>query len=142
MATSPIPKGYHTITAQLSLDDAAQAIEFYRKAFGAEVIDKAPDPSGKKIWHAALRIGDSMLFVNDIFPEMGGSASHTGLWLYVNDVDASYKRADDAPRRHVLGRPHGARRRPLRAEVGYRDAREGHDARRAEEGRRSLHREH
>src|SRR5580658_9197450 len=96
MATSPIPKGYHTITAQLSLDDAAQAIEFYRKAFGAEVIDKAPDPSGKKIWHAALRIGDSMLFVNDIFPEMGGSASHTGLWLYVNDVDASYKRAVDA----------------------------------------------
>jgi PhnB protein len=96
MAVSPIPNGYHSITAQLSLDGAAAAIEFYKKAFGAEVVDSAPDPSGKKIWHAALRIGDSMLFVNDIFPEMGGSLSNTGLWLYVPDVDASYKRAVDA----------------------------------------------
>jgi PhnB protein len=96
MAVSPIPKGYHTITAQLSIDNATQAIEFYVKAFGAEVENKAPDPSGKKVWHAALRIGDSMLFVNDVFPEMGGSPSHTGLWLYVKDVDASYKRATDA----------------------------------------------
>jgi PhnB protein len=96
MAVSPIPKGYHTITAQLSIEGATQAIEFYKKAFGAEVLDQAPDPSGKKIWHAALRVGDSMLFVNDIFPEMGGSASHSGMWLYVNDVDASFKRAVDA----------------------------------------------
>jgi PhnB protein len=96
MAVSPTPKGYHTITAQLSIEGATQAIEFYKKAFGAEVLDQAPDPSGKKIWHAALRVGDSMLFVNDIFPEMGGSASHSGLWLYVNDVDASFKRAVDA----------------------------------------------
>src|ERR1700722_1222566 len=96
MAVSPIPKGYHTITAQLSVEGASKAIEFYKKAFGAEVIDQAADPSGKKVWHAALRVGDSMLFVNDVFPEMGGSASHTSLWLYVNDVDASFKRAVDA----------------------------------------------
>jgi PhnB protein len=96
MAVSPTPKGYHSITAQLSLEGAAAAIEFYKKAFGAEVVDQAADPSGTKIWHAALRIGDSMLFVNDIFPEMGGSLSNTGLWLYVTDVDASYKRAVDA----------------------------------------------
>jgi PhnB protein len=96
MAASPIPKGYHSITAQLSIDGASAAIEFYKNAFGAEVVDQAPDPSGKKIWHAALRIGDSMLFVNDVFPEMGGSASHTGLWLYVTDVDAAYTHAVDA----------------------------------------------
>ncbi len=96
MAVSPIPKGYHTITAQLSIEGAAKAIEFYRKAFGAEVVDQAADPSGKKIWHAALRIGDSMLFVNDVFPEMGGAPSHSGMWLYVTDVDASFKRAVDA----------------------------------------------
>src|SRR5271156_2956589 len=96
MASAPIPKGYHTITGQLNLDGAAKAIEFYTKAFGAEVVDEAPDPSGQKIWHASLRIGDSMLFVNDVFPDMGGTASHSNLWLYVNDVDASFKRAVDA----------------------------------------------
>jgi PhnB protein len=96
MAVSPIPKGYHTLTAQLSIDGATAAIEFYKKGFGAEVLDLAPDPSGKKIWHAALRIGDSMLFVNDLFPDMGGSASHSSLWIYVPDVDASFKRAVDA----------------------------------------------
>ncbi len=93
MAVSPIPPGYHTITAQLSLEDAAKAIEFYKAAFGAEVLDQAPDPSGTKIWHAALRIGDSMLFVNDVFSDMGGTKSNSNMWLYVPDVDASFKRA-------------------------------------------------
>ncbi|HSQ62615.1 MAG TPA: VOC family protein [Polyangiaceae bacterium] len=93
MAVSPIPPGYHTITAQLAVEDAAKAIEFYKAAFGAEVLDQAPDPSGKKIWHAALRIGDSMLFVNDVFPDMGGTKSNSNMWLYVPDVDASFKRA-------------------------------------------------
>jgi uncharacterized glyoxalase superfamily protein PhnB len=96
MAVSPIPKGYHTVTAQLAIDGAEKAIEFYRKAFAAEVLDQAKDPSGLKVWHASLRIGDSMLFVNDVFPEMGGTPSHSNLWLYVNDVDAAFKRAVDA----------------------------------------------
>jgi uncharacterized glyoxalase superfamily protein PhnB len=90
MAVSPIPKGYHSITAQLSVEGATAAIEFYKKALGAEVVDMAP------VWHAALRVGDSMLFVNDVFPDMGGSASHSSQWLYVTDVDASFKRAVDA----------------------------------------------
>src|SRR5580693_3935042 len=72
MSTKPVPAGYHTITPQLAIDGAAKAIEFYKKAFGAEVLDQAPDPSGTKVWHASLRIGDSMLFVNDVFPDMGG----------------------------------------------------------------------
>ncbi len=96
MAVKPIPAGYHTITAQLAIEGAAKAIDFYQKAFGAEVKDKAIDPSGQKVWHASLQIGDSMLFVNDVFPEMGGTPSHSNLWLYVTDVDASYKRAVDA----------------------------------------------
>jgi uncharacterized glyoxalase superfamily protein PhnB len=94
--THGVPPGYHTITAQLSLDGASSAIEFYEKAFGATVVDRAPDPSGTKVMHASLRIGDSMLFVNDVFPEMGGEHSRTGLWLYVPDVDAWYTRAVDA----------------------------------------------
>ncbi|HEY8091490.1 MAG TPA: VOC family protein, partial [Polyangiaceae bacterium] len=92
----PVPAGYHTITAQLAIEGAEKAIAFYEKAFGAEVVDKAIDPSGAKVWHAALRIGDSMLFVNDVFPEMGGAPSHSELWLYVPDVDASWTRAVDA----------------------------------------------
>jgi PhnB protein len=93
MAVSPIPKGYHTITAQLAIDGAATAIDFYSRAFGAEVVDHALDPSGQRVWHASLRLGDSMLFVNDVFPEMGGSPSHSSLWLYVPDVDAAFARA-------------------------------------------------
>jgi PhnB protein len=96
MSVKPIPAGYHTITAQLSIDGADKAIEFYKKAFGAEVIDRAVDPSGGKVWHASLRIGDSMIMVNDVFPEMGGSQSQSSMWLYVPDTDASFKRAVDA----------------------------------------------
>jgi PhnB protein len=94
--TRAIPEGMHSLTPQLTVDNAAAAMELYKKAFGATEIQRAPDPSGKKIWHAALRIGDSMLFVNDVFPEMGGTLSNTGLWLYVSDVDAAFKRAIDA----------------------------------------------
>jgi PhnB protein len=96
MSVKPIPEGYHTITPQLAIDGAAKAIDFYQQAFGADVIARAPDPSGQKIWHAALRIGDSMIFVNDVFPDMGGAPSSSSLWLYVPDVDASFKRAVDA----------------------------------------------
>src|SRR5262245_37738649 len=96
MPVKPIPQGYHTITPQLSIDGAAKAIDFYRKAFGAEQVDRAADPTGQKVWHAALRIGDSMLFVNDVFPDMGAEASTSSLWLYVADVDAAFKRAVDA----------------------------------------------
>jgi PhnB protein len=96
MSVNPIPEGYRTITAHLSIDGASQAIEFYKKAFGAEEIDRAPDPSGQKIWHAAIRIGDSILFINDVFPDMGGAPSQSSLWLYVPDTDAWFKRAVDA----------------------------------------------
>lgn len=96
MAAKPIPEGYHTITPQLSIDGAADAIDFYKRAFGAEEIVRAPDPSGKRIWHAVLRLGTSLFFVNDVFPEMGGTPSHSGMWLYVSDVDAAYARATAA----------------------------------------------
>jgi len=96
MAAKPIPEGYHSLTAQLSIDDAAKAIDFYVAAFGAEVVERAVDPSGKKIWHAALRIGTSMVFVNDVFPDMGGTASQSSMWLYVADADAAFQRATAA----------------------------------------------
>ena len=92
-----VPDGMHTITAQLSIDGCDQAIEWYKKAFGAELVARAPDPSGKKVWHAMMRIGNSMFFVNDTFPEMGSSGPLTAsLWLYTDGVDAAWKRAVDA----------------------------------------------
>ncbi len=96
MTVKPIPSGYHTITAQLAIDGADAAIDYYKKALGAELVDHALDPSGKKVWHASLRIGDSMIYVNDVFPEMGGAPSQSSMWLYVPDCDASFRRAVDA----------------------------------------------
>lgn len=96
MTVKSVPEGYRTVTPTLSIDGAERAIEFYKKAFGAEELDRAPDPSGQKIWHAAIRIGDSIVFVNDVFPDMGGSQSQSSMWLYVPDADAAFKRAVDA----------------------------------------------
>ena len=67
----PIPEGFHTITPHLVVKGASQAIEFYKKAFGAQELGRMPGPDGKSIMHAHLKIGDSQLFLNDEFPEMG-----------------------------------------------------------------------
>jgi len=92
----PIPEGLHSITPSLTIDGAAEAIEFYKRAFGATELTRALDPTGKKIWHAMLRIGDSCFFVNDTAPEMGSVARPTKLWIYAAGVDAAFKRAVDA----------------------------------------------
>jgi PhnB protein len=91
-----VPEGMHTLTVQLSLDGADEAIAFYAKAFGAKEIARSPDPSGKKIWHAELRIGDSVVYLNDVFAEMGGRPQPASFWLYTDGVDAAFKRATDA----------------------------------------------
>lgn len=99
---NPIPAGYHTITPYITVNDGRGAIEFYKKAFGAEILDSAGHPTGK-IMHAALRIGDSIFFLSDEFPEMQGSKSPktvgtatASLWLYVENCDTAIKRATDA----------------------------------------------
>ncbi|HVS11890.1 MAG TPA: VOC family protein [Planctomycetota bacterium] len=101
----PIPEGFHTVTPHLVVDGAAQAIDFYKRAFGAEELGRMPAPDGKKLMHAALRIGDSMLMLADDFPEFcGGVArnpkalgeSPVTLHLYVQDCDAAMKRAEQA----------------------------------------------
>jgi uncharacterized glyoxalase superfamily protein PhnB len=91
-----IPDGMHTLTPQLTIDGADKAIDWYKKAFGAELMNRAPDPSGKKVWHAAMKVGDSTFYVNDAFPDMGGNAHMTSLWLYTDNVDRLWKRAVDA----------------------------------------------
>jgi uncharacterized glyoxalase superfamily protein PhnB len=94
-----IPQGFHTITPNLTAKGAAGAIEFYKKAFGAEVRLNMPGPDGKRVMHAELRIGDSIFFLADEFPEMGALSPKTlngtpvSMYLYVEDVDALFKRA-------------------------------------------------
>jgi PhnB protein len=98
-AKSPIPEGLHSVTPHLILDHAAPAIEWYKKALGAEELDRAEGPDGK-IMHARLKIGTSQFFVNDV---MGGSrgpkafgGSPTSFWIYVADADALFSRAVSA----------------------------------------------
>ena len=92
----PIPEGFHTITPSLICKDAARAIEFYKRVFGAEELMRMPTPDGK-IGHAHLKIGDSNLFVNDEFPQMGAVAPTTqgGVYLftYLKDVDTVFNGA-------------------------------------------------
>jgi PhnB protein len=95
-AKKAVPDGYHTVTPQLTLDNAAKAIDWYKKALGAEELSRATSPYGK-ILHAEIRIGDSRIMVND--PVMGGKGpkatggSPASLWLYVEDCDALFDRA-------------------------------------------------
>ena len=76
-AKRAVPEGFHTVTPQLTLDNAAQAIEWYKKAFGAEELSRSPGPDGK-IMHAEIRIGDSRIMLND--PVMGEIWVQTSDW--------------------------------------------------------------
>jgi PhnB protein len=95
-ATKPVPDGYHTITQQLTLDRAAQTIDWYKKALGAEELNRSPGPDGK-IMHAELKIGDSRFMVNDVMAGNKGPQAYGGspasLWLYVENSDALFNRA-------------------------------------------------
>jgi PhnB protein len=100
-AVKPIPAGYHSVTAYLTVADGTKALDFYTRAFGAQVTERIPGPAGK-LMHAAFRIGDSVVMLSDEFPQGGtrspqslGGASGS-LFLYVPDVDAAFKRAVDA----------------------------------------------
>jgi uncharacterized glyoxalase superfamily protein PhnB len=91
-----VPDGLHTLTPQLAIDGCDQAIEWYQRAFGAQLRSRAPDPSGKKVWHAEMRIGSSAFFLNDVFPDMGGAVQTASLWLYAEDIDTWWNRAVEA----------------------------------------------
>lgn len=97
MSVKPIPEGFHSITPYLGVDKAADAIEFYQKAFNATLAMRLDMPDGK-VGHAELRIGNSPLMLGspcDESPFGSPRDGHTsvGIHLYVNDVDAQYKQA-------------------------------------------------
>jgi len=98
MAAKPLPAGFHSVTPYLMVRGAARAIEFYKKAFGANEIMRLPDPGGN-IAHAEIRIGDSVIMLADEAPERGNRAPPTVggtpmyVALYVDDVDAVARQA-------------------------------------------------
>jgi PhnB protein len=99
-AVKPIPDGYHTLTPYLRVRGGAAAIDFYTKAFGARELMRLTSPKDPgRVMHAELMVGDSHLMLGDEYPEkkifsplsVGGTGS--GVFIYVEDVDAVYNRA-------------------------------------------------
>lgn len=101
MAAKPIPEGYHTTNVFLAVDDAAGAIDFYKRAFGAKERSRM-NSRDSRITHAELELGDSVIMLSDPFPqsrgkppkELGGTT--VGIYLYVEDVDSVVQDAIDA----------------------------------------------
>lgn len=99
--TKPVPDGYHSVTPALTVRNAGQAIDFYKRALGAKELMRMAGPDGK-VMHAELKISDSIVFLHDEFPERGQRAPESlggasgSLYVYVKDVDAAFKQAVDA----------------------------------------------
>jgi uncharacterized glyoxalase superfamily protein PhnB len=95
-AAKPVPDGFHTVTPHLTLDNAAETIDWYKRALGAEEIGRNLGPDGK-IMHAEIKIGNSRLYVNDVMQGSKGPKAHGGspaaFWLYVENSDAAFERA-------------------------------------------------
>ena len=95
----PVPEGYHTITPSFTFKDSWKAIEFYKRAFGAKVLDLLQNPSGRGTLHAALQIGNSIVMMGDEMPGQSCKSAETlgsspiSLYAYVPDVDAVFQQA-------------------------------------------------
>jgi PhnB protein len=93
-----IPDGFHTLTPHITVRDAKGAIEFYKKALGAQVLHVSHTPDGR-VMHASLKIGDSVIMLNDEFPEWGGTPAPRSevngvtIHVYVDNVDALFDQA-------------------------------------------------
>ena len=102
-----IPKGYHTVTPSLFVAGAAKAIDFYKKALGAEELARFAGPNGS-IAHAEIKVGDSIIMLADEMPEMGGrgpksiGGTPVSFFVYGENVDAAWKRAVDAGAKELV----------------------------------------
>jgi len=101
--TKPVPEGYHAVTPSLTFKDSQKAIDFYKKAFGAKVLDLMPSPTGRGVMHATMQIGNSILMMGDENPSPNCSksaetlgSSPVSLYVYVPNVDAAFKQAVEA----------------------------------------------
>jgi PhnB protein len=125
--TQPIPDGYHALTPSLVVDGGVAALEFYERAFGAEIVRKLE--MGGKIMYAELRIGDSLFTINDAMPDHGYVApggdgnQSSSILIYCEDVDALHSRAVEAGA-ETINAPadqfHGDRAGSVRDPFGHR----------------------
>ena len=99
-ATRPIPEGYHSVTPHLVVRNAAEAIEFYKRAFSAEELHRMPTPDGKFLMHAELKIGNSIVMLCDEFPGMERwvapqslNGTTVALHIWCEDVEAAFGQA-------------------------------------------------
>ena len=103
----PIPPGYHTVTPYLIVNNAAEAIDFYSRAFGATEKLRMPGPGGF-IMHAEIQIGDSVVMLSDEHPDVGAFSPETvggnpvSMMIYSEDVDAAFARAIEAGAQEVM----------------------------------------
>jgi len=103
-----VPEGHHTVTPHLTVRDGTKMIEFYKQAFGAKELRRSVAPDGKALLHAELQIGDSRIFLNDEFPEMGAkcplgtNGTPMQIHLYVEDVDSLFQQAVSAGAKVVM----------------------------------------
>ena len=127
MPVNPIPEGYHAVTPYLIINDAARAIDFYKKVFGATEVMRMADPSGK-VGHAEIQIGNSRIMLADEHPEMGHRSpqslggSPVGLHLYLKDVDGTVQKAVAAGaklERPVMDQFYGDRSGQIRDPFGH-----------------------
>jgi PhnB protein len=94
-----IPEGYGTVTPYLVLKDTGKAIDFYKRAFGAQEICRMMGPGGRGVMHAEIKIGDSWIFMSDEFPGTGAKSPEAAgavtasLHIYCEDVDAAFQKA-------------------------------------------------
>ena len=104
-SAKPVPDGYYTVTPQLTLDNCAQTIDWYKRALGAEEVSRSVGPDGK-IMHAEIQVGNSRIMVNDVMMGMKGpkalGGSPASLWLFVNDSDALFKKAVGAGAKEAM----------------------------------------
>jgi PhnB protein len=95
-ASSYLPAGFHALTVHLTVDGAAQYIDFLKRVFDAVELTRSPSPDGRLL-NASVTIANSVIMLNDLFPEFGGQAYRSGpevrLTLYLPDADAAWAKA-------------------------------------------------
>lgn len=102
------PKGFHTVTPCLTLQNSLDAIEFYKKAFGARELEVFPSPDGKGTMHAMIQIGDSILMMGDERPGQDCKSAESlgtspiSLYIYVPNVDEVFEQAVSAGAEAVM----------------------------------------
>ena len=101
MSVKPIPDGYHTITPYFAVRDAAKLMDFLKRAFDAEEVDKLATPDGT-VMHGQMKVGDSMVMIGHVPPDANYPLMPAMLYMYVKDADAAYRKAMQAGGKSVM----------------------------------------